>query len=100
MFRVVDDRPGSRAVITLARPGPLRLYAHVQVGAGAADLTGLRVLLVTDLLFRAAELSGLQVQTTRVLSGDTFGQAAVVRSAAALGVHPPALPAALARLAA
>ncbi|HEY6496356.1 MAG TPA: hypothetical protein VIZ43_24000 [Trebonia sp.] len=95
MFHVLDDRPGLRAAVAVARPGPLRVYAHVQAGANDADLTGLRVLLVVDLLFRAAERAGLQVLTTRVLAGEAAGQAAVERAAGALGIHPPALPAAL-----
>lgn len=96
MFRVLDDRPGSHAAVSVARPGPLRVYAHVQAGADAADLSGLRVLLTADLLFRVAELGGLQVLTTRAFTGDAAGKAAVERAADALGVHPPALPAVLA----
>lgn len=94
MFRVLDDRPGSNAAVTLARPGPLRVYAHVRASADAADLTGLRVLLIADLMARAAELGGLQVLATRAFSGESARQAAVERAAAALGVHPPAEPAA------
>lgn len=94
MFRVLDDRPGSHAAVSVARPGPLRVYAHVPVGADAADLSGLRVLLTADLLFRVAELGGLQVLTTWAFTGDPAGKAAVERAAAALGVNPPALPAA------
>jgi hypothetical protein len=94
MFRVLDDRPGSHAAVSLARPGPLRVYAHVWAGADVADLTGLRVLLTADLLARAAELGGLQVLTTWAFTGDPAGKAAVERGAAALGVHPPVQPAA------
>jgi hypothetical protein len=94
MFRVLDDRPGSHAAVALVRPGPLRVYAHVSASANAADLTGLRVLLITDVLFRAAELGGLQVLTTRVFTDGPSGQAAVERAADALGAHPPVLPAA------
>jgi len=93
MFRVVDDRPGSDAAVTVARPGPLRVYAHVPASADAADLTGLRVLLITDVLQRAAELGGLQVLTTRVLAGRPASQAGVERAADALGAHPPLMPA-------
>ena len=58
---MLDDRPGSRAAVSIARPGPLLVCAHVRATADAADLTGLRVLLTADLLFRAAEVGGLQV---------------------------------------
>jgi hypothetical protein len=94
MFRVLDDRPGSNAMVSVARPGPLRVRAHVRAPADATDLTGLRVLLTADLLARAAELRGLQVLTTRAFAGEPAGQAAAERAADALGVHPPALPAA------
>jgi hypothetical protein len=94
MFRVLDDRPGSDAVVSLTRPGPLWEYVHVRASADSADLTGLRVLLVADLLARAAELGGLQVFTTWTFTGEPGGKADVERAAAALGVHPPALPAA------
>jgi hypothetical protein len=93
MFHVLDDRPGSHAVVSLARPGPLRVCAHVRATADAADLTGLRVLLTADLLARAAELRGLQVLSTRAFTGEPAGRAAVERAADALGVHPPVLPA-------
>jgi hypothetical protein len=94
MFHVLDDRPGSHAVVSLARPGPLRVCAHVRATADAADLGGLRVLLMADLLARAAELRGLQVLTTRVFTGEPASQSAVERAADALGVHPAVLPAA------
>lgn len=94
MFRVLDDRPGSHAALSADGPGPLRVYAHVRPSADAADLTALRVLLITDLLLRAGELGGLQVLTTRAFTGEPAGKAAVERAAAALGVHPPVLPAA------
>jgi len=94
MFRVLDDRPGSHAAVSLARPGPLRVYVHVRATADTADLTGLRVLLTADLLARAAEVGGLQVLTTWAFTGETAGKAAVERAAAAFGVHPPVLPAA------
>ena len=94
VFRVVDDRPGSHAAVALARPGPLRVCAHVRASADAADLTGLRVLLVADLLTRAAEMRGLQVLSTRAFTGEPAGKAIVERAADAFGVYPPVLPAA------
>jgi hypothetical protein len=93
MFRVLDDRPGSHAEVSVAGLGPLRVYAHARASTDAAELTGLRVLLIADLLARAAELGGLQVLTTWALSGEPAGKAAVERAAAAFGVHPPLLPA-------
>jgi hypothetical protein len=96
MFRVLDDRPGSRASVSVAGAGPLRVHAHVRASAGPGDLTGLRVLLTADLLARAAELGGLQVLTAWVFTGEPEGKAAVERAATALGIHPPALPATLA----
>jgi len=91
---VLDDRPGSHAQLSLARPGPLRVCAHVRATADAADLTGLRVLLIADLLARAGELGGLQVLTTWAFTGEPAGKAAAERAADALGVHPPVLPSA------
>jgi hypothetical protein len=72
----------------------MRVYAHAPASADAADLTGLRVLLTADLLVRAAELSGLQVLVMWALAGEPGGQAEAERAAAALGIHPPVLPAA------
>jgi hypothetical protein len=94
MFRVLDDRPGSSASVSVAGAGPLRVRAHVQASADPADLTGLRVLLTADLLARAGELAGLQVFTARAITGKPADEAAVERAAAALGIHPPVLPAA------
>ena len=74
-----------------ARPGPLRVCAHVRATGDAADLTGLRVLLMADLLARGAELRGLQVLTTRAITGEPASQAAVERAAEALVVYPPVL---------
>ena len=91
---MLDDRPGSQAAVSVARPGPLRVYVHVRASADAADLTGLRVLLTADLLVRAAELGGLQVLAMWTVDGEPEPKAAVERTAAALGIHPPALPAA------
>ena len=94
VFRVVDERTGSHAEVTLARPGPLRVCAHVRASADAADQTGLRVLLVADLLTRAAEVRGLQVVSTRAFTGEPESQALVERAADAFGVYPPVLRAA------
>jgi hypothetical protein len=59
--------------------------------AEASDLTGLRVLLVADVLTRAAELRHLQVLTVLASDGGPAGQqAALERAVEALGIHPPA----------
>lgn len=91
---MLDDRPGSRASVSVAGAGPLRVRAHVRASADPADLTGLRVLLTVDLLTRAAELSGVQVITTRAFTGEPEARDAVEHAAAALGIHPPVMPAA------
>ncbi len=79
-------------MVSVAGAGPLRVYVHVPARADAADLTALRVLLNADLLVRAAELSGVQVLTTRAFTGDPEGKPALERAAAALGIHPSVLP--------
>lgn len=87
---------GGHTAVRLARPRLLRVDARVRAGTDPGDLTGLRVLLIADLLFRIAELGGMQVVTTRVFAADPAEparQAAVERAADALGVHPPVLPA-------
>ncbi len=54
------------------------------------DWTGLRVLLLADLLSRAAELRGLQVLTAVVFPGDPPPeQGYAERAAGLLGNHPP-----------
>jgi len=90
---VLDERPGSHAAVSLASPGLLRVCAHVRASADPGDLTGLRVLLIADLLARAAEVDGLQVLTMWALNDESAGAAAVERAAAALGIHPAVLPA-------
>jgi hypothetical protein len=69
-----------------ARPGLLRVCAHLEP-YGAADLGALRILLVADLLLRAAELRRLQVLITLTSEGQT---ADLERAADALGIHRPA----------
>lgn len=86
MLRLLDARTGTYAEVRPARPGLLRVCAHVP----EPDLTGLRVLLLADLLARAAELRNLQVFTALASGGQTAGQPALERAAEALGIHPPA----------
>jgi hypothetical protein len=86
VLRLLDARTGTYAEVRPARPGLLRVCAHVS----EPDLTGLRVLLLGDLLARAAELRNLQVFIALASSGQTAGQPALERAAEALGIHPPA----------
>lgn len=91
MLRLLDARAGSYAEVRPARPGLLRVCAHVPGAARGPDITGLRVLLIADLLARVAELGELQVLTVLAFSGQPSGQAAdLERAAGALGIHPPA----------
>ncbi|MBT2388616.1 hypothetical protein J7E87_04090 [Streptomyces sp. ISL-1] len=71
MLRIVDE---------LAGRGPLRICAHVPPPGGPGDLTGLRVLLVADVLARVVELRGRHVLLGRTGPG--------VPSAAAVGIRP------------
>jgi hypothetical protein len=86
MLRLLDARTGSYAEVRPARRGLLRVCAQLPAAAGGSDLTGLRVLLVADLLARTAELGDLQVQTVLAAEGDP---AAVEEAADALNIHPP-----------
>lgn len=61
VLRLLDAHTGSHAEVRTARPGLLLACAEVPGVAEAADLTGPRVLLVADLLARAAEMGSLQV---------------------------------------
>ena len=91
MLRLLDARTASPAEVRPARPGVLRVCAHVQQADAGSGITALRVLLVADLLARTAELTGLQVLTALEISGPLAGQAAALESdASALGIHPPA----------
>ncbi|MGH3155324.1 MAG: hypothetical protein ACRDNF_01925 [Streptosporangiaceae bacterium] len=91
MLRLLDTLTGSYAEIRPAHPRLLRVAAHVQPGAGEHDWAGVRVLLITDLLSRAAELRGLQVLTAVVFPGPVPAQPGFAeRAAGPLGIHPPA----------
>jgi hypothetical protein len=63
VIRLLDAHSGSYAEVRSARAGLLRACAHVTAAAGETDISGLRVLLVADLLTRVAELRNLQVLT-------------------------------------
>jgi len=89
VLRLLDARTGSPAEVRPASPGVLRICAQVPPAAGSG-ITALRVLLITDLLARTAELGGLQVLTAVQLTGASPDQAAtIVGDAGALGIHPP-----------
>ena len=91
MLRLLDARTGSYTEVRPARPGLLRVRADVPGAAAGPDITWLRVLLVADLLARAAELRNLQVFTVLVADGELAGQLpAWERAADALGIRPPA----------
>jgi len=91
MLRLLDARTGSYAEVRPARRGLLRVSAQVPGSAGQLEITGLRVLLAADLLFRVAELGNLQVLTVLTSDGESRGQLMELGHAAdALGIHPPA----------
>jgi len=96
MLRLLDSRAGSYTEVRPARRGLLRVCAHVPGPAGETDITWLRVLLVTDLLARTAELHNLQVLTVLAFADQASAQVAAFEGAAdALGIHPPAARASL-----
>jgi len=69
----------------------LRACVRAPRAVSGSDITAQRLVLVADLLARAAELSGLQVLTALDITGLSPAQAAAIASDAdALGVHPPA----------
>ncbi|WP_079158834.1 hypothetical protein [Streptomyces sp. SAT1] len=81
VLRITDARTGEPVDAAPARRGLTRIEAH----ASGFDATGLRVLLVADLLVRALELGGTPVWA--LLTGDRE-QAELRAGAAALGIHP------------
>ncbi|MCX4910623.1 hypothetical protein [Streptomyces sp. NBC_00878] len=81
MLRITDSRTGEPTDATPARRGLTRVEAHVP----RPDTTGLRVLLVADVLVRALEISGTPVWT--VLTG-AEGRAELRARAATLGIRP------------
>lgn len=91
MLRLKDARTGSYAEVRPTRPGLLRVRAHVPGATAGPEITWLRVLLLADLLTRAAELRNLQVFTVLVADGELAGQLPTwERAADALGIRPPA----------
>jgi hypothetical protein len=91
VLRLLDARSGSYAQVRPAPSGLLRVCAYLQETAGDKDITWLRVLLVADLLLRAAELRNMQVLTVLAFAGQDSARAeAYERAADAFGIHPPA----------
>jgi hypothetical protein len=91
MLRLMDARTGSYAEVKPARPGLLRVCAQMPAPDGPAEITGLRVLLVADLVFRTAEMGNQQVLTVLASDGGSPAQLQELEHAAdALGIHPPA----------
>jgi len=90
MLRLLDPRTGSYAEVKPTRSGLLRVCAQLPGPDEPAGITGLRVLLVADLLFRTAEMSKLQVITVLASDGETPAQLEELEQAAdALGIHRP-----------
>ncbi|WP_217143614.1 hypothetical protein [Streptomyces sp. AC627_RSS907] len=81
MLRIIDARTAGPVPAAPARRAPTRVEAH----APGRDTTGLRVLLVADLLVRALELDG--TPTWALLTGDEEGTR-LGEDAAALGIRP------------
>lgn len=81
VLRITDIRTGDSVTAAPARRGLTRVQAHVP----RPDTTGLRVLLIADVLVRALEIGGTPVWT--VLTG-TERRAELRARAALLGIRP------------
>jgi hypothetical protein len=81
VLRIIDARTGEPVTAAPARRGLTRVEAH----ASGYDASGLRVLLVADLIVRALELGGTPVWS--LLTG-AREQAELRAGAAALGIRP------------
>lgn len=91
MIRVLDAKRGTLAEIRPAVPGLLRVCAHLPEHDRPEDITDLRVLLVADLLTRAAELSHQQTLVAVHSCGQSGSHAETLAGrVAALGIHAPA----------
>ena len=89
MLRFRDDRTGSLVELALNPSVPLRVCVDGASCGAEFGLRTVRVLLVADVLFRIAELSGLQVVTVLATAGPP--PAALEQAVAALGLHPLAV---------
>ncbi|MDT0610980.1 hypothetical protein [Streptomyces lancefieldiae] len=81
MLRIIDARTAEPVPAAPARRGPTRVEVH----APGHDTTGLRVLLVADLLVRALELDGTPAWPLLTGAED---RARLREDAAALGIRP------------
>lgn len=81
MLRIIDARTGEPTDAARARRSLVRVHAR----ACGHDTTGLRVLLVADVLVRALELGGTPVWATLSCSADP---AELRAGAATLGIRP------------
>ncbi|MEU3661193.1 hypothetical protein AB0E77_15765 [Streptomyces sp. NPDC032940] len=81
MLRILDARTGEPVPAAPVRRGFTRVEAHVP----GRDTTGLRVLLVADVLVRALELDGTPVWALLTGAGERDGLRV---EAAALGIRP------------
>ncbi|MFD8735069.1 hypothetical protein ACFV06_09100 [Streptomyces sp. NPDC059618] len=99
MLRILDARTGEPVDAALARRGLVRVHAHPP----GSDLTGLRVLLVADVLVRALEIGGNPAWATLTSAPDpaegadrtdpggrdaSWGEAGLRARAAELGIRP------------
>ena len=89
MLHFRDDRTGSLVELALDPSVPLRVCVDGASCGAEFGLRAVRLLLVADVLFRVAELSGLQVVTVLAMAGPP--PAALGQIVAALGLHPPAV---------
>ncbi|MFG3548999.1 hypothetical protein [Streptomyces sp. NPDC047725] len=83
MLRIIDARTGEPVPAAPARRGFTRVEAH----APGRDTTGLRVLLVADVLVRTLELGGTPVWPLLTGEGDE-ARKELRADAAALGIRP------------
>jgi len=81
VLRIIDARTGEPTDVARARRGLVRVHAR----ASGFDTTGLRVLLVADVLVRVLELGGTPVWATLSSAADL---AELRAGATALGVRP------------
>ncbi|MFE1287224.1 hypothetical protein [Streptomyces sp. NPDC058751] len=99
MLRILDARTGEPVDTALADRGLVRVHAHPP----GSDITGLRVLLVADVLVRALEIGGNPVWATLTSAPDpvegrdgadpggqdpSWGAAGLRARAAGLGIRP------------
>jgi len=89
-MRLLDARNGNPTEVRPASRGLLRMRADLPANAPPPDqdITGLRVLLVADLLTRTAEMRNMQAITVLATTHDDTGD--LGQLAGALGIHPPA----------